>query len=40
MGAFFCNDHTHFETYCAQRIARLVADDIRRKDLPLATYLR
>ncbi|MDX3240396.1 SGNH/GDSL hydrolase family protein [Streptomyces sp. ME18-1-4] len=40
LGAFFCNDHTHFETYGAQRIARLVADDIRRKDLPLATYLR
>ncbi|WP_234311994.1 hypothetical protein [Streptomyces griseus] len=40
LGAFFCNDHTHFETYGAQRIAPLVADDIRRKNLPLATYLR
>ncbi|MBZ3900073.1 SGNH/GDSL hydrolase family protein [Streptomyces griseiscabiei] len=39
LGAFFCNDHTHFETYGAQQIARLVADDIRRKSLPLAAHL-
>jgi lysophospholipase L1-like esterase len=40
VGAFFCNDHTHFETYGAQRIAGLVAEDVRRQNLPLATYLR
>lgn len=39
VGQFFCNDHTHFETYGAQQIARLVAGDIRRQNLPLATYL-
>ncbi|MET7698947.1 SGNH/GDSL hydrolase family protein [Streptomyces sp. NPDC005485] len=40
LGDFFCNDHTHFEAYGAQRIARLVADDVRHKNLPLALYLR
>ena len=40
VGAFFCNDHTHFETYGAQRIAGLVADDVRRQNLPLAAHLR
>ncbi|MFG2577220.1 GDSL-type esterase/lipase family protein [Streptomyces sp. NPDC048481] len=40
LGAFFCNDHTHFETYGAQQIARLVAGDVRRQNLPLAAYLR
>jgi hypothetical protein len=25
LGAFFCNDHTHFETYGAQQIVVLVA---------------
>jgi lysophospholipase L1-like esterase len=40
VGAFFCNDHTHFETYGAQRIAGLVAGDVRRQNLPLAAYLR
>jgi hypothetical protein len=37
---FFCNDHTHFETYGAQRIARLVADGLRSMAIPLASYLR
>ncbi|MEU0060497.1 GDSL-type esterase/lipase family protein [Streptomyces sp. NPDC006334] len=40
VGAFFCNDHTHFEAYGAQRIAGLVAGDVRRQNLPLAAYLR
>ncbi|KJK34616.1 carbohydrate esterase [Streptomyces variegatus] len=40
VGAFFCNDRTHFETYGAQRIAGLVAGDVRRQNLALATYLR
>ncbi|MFF5313044.1 GDSL-type esterase/lipase family protein [Streptomyces massasporeus] len=39
VGAFFCNDHTHFETYGAQRIAGLVAGDVRRQNLPLAGHL-
>lgn len=40
VGRFFCNDHTHFETYGAQQIAGLVAGDVRRQNLPLAAYLR
>ncbi|MFD0395080.1 hypothetical protein ACFQ3Z_34260 [Streptomyces nogalater] len=40
VGAFFCDDHTHFETYGAQRVAGLVATDIRRQNLPLATHLK
>ncbi|MDG4858005.1 GDSL-type esterase/lipase family protein [Streptomyces sp. T-3] len=39
VGAFFCNDHTHFETYGAQQTAGLVAGDVRRQNLPLAAYL-
>jgi lysophospholipase L1-like esterase len=40
VGAFFCNDHTHFETYGAQQVAGLVAGEVRRQNLPLASYLR
>jgi lysophospholipase L1-like esterase len=40
VGAFFCDDRTHFETYGAQRIAGLVAGDVRRQNMPLAAYLR
>ncbi|MER8224291.1 GDSL-type esterase/lipase family protein [Streptomyces sp. NPDC094143] len=40
VGAFFCNDRTHFETHGAQRIAGLVAGDVRRQNLPLAAYLK
>jgi lysophospholipase L1-like esterase len=40
LGAFFCNDHTHFETYGAQQIAKLVASALREQNIPLATYLR
>ncbi|GAB2728878.1 SGNH/GDSL hydrolase family protein [Streptomyces bullii] len=39
VGAFFCNDRTHFETYGAQRVAGLVAGDVRRQNLRLAAYL-
>ena len=39
LGTFFCNDHTHFDTYGAQRVAGLVAGDVRRQNLPLAAYL-
>ncbi|MDX3386976.1 GDSL-type esterase/lipase family protein [Streptomyces niveiscabiei] len=40
LGTFFCDDHTHFDTYGAQRVAGLVAGDVRRQNLPLAGYLR
>jgi lysophospholipase L1-like esterase len=40
LGAFFCNDHTHFETGGAQQIARLVAGALRTQNIPLAAYLR
>jgi len=40
VGAFFCNDHTHFETYGAQQIAKLVATALRTQNIPLATYLK
>jgi lysophospholipase L1-like esterase len=40
VGAFFCNDHTHFETAGAQQIARLVAQALRDQGSPLAGYLR
>ncbi|GAA2532680.1 hypothetical protein Ahu01nite_096610 [Winogradskya humida] len=39
VGAFFCNDHTHFETYGAQQIAVLVAGAVRAQNIPLAAYL-
>jgi lysophospholipase L1-like esterase len=39
VGAFFCNDHTHFETYGAQQIAALVAGALRTQNIPLASYL-
>ncbi|MDX3128766.1 GDSL-type esterase/lipase family protein [Streptomyces europaeiscabiei] len=40
VGAFFCNDHTHFESYGARQVATLVAGDVRRQNLPLAAYLK
>ena len=40
LGAFFCNDHTHFETYGAQQIAALVAGALRSQNIPLAAYLK
>jgi lysophospholipase L1-like esterase len=40
VGAFFCNDHTHFEAYGAQQIAKLVAGALRTQGIPLAAYLK
>jgi lysophospholipase L1-like esterase len=40
VGAFFCNDHTHFETAGAVQIAKLVATAIRNQNLALAAYLK
>ncbi|MEU7924062.1 cellulose binding domain-containing protein [Micromonospora sp. NPDC049801] len=40
VGAFFCNDHTHFETAGARQIAGLVATALRAQNIPLAAYLR
>lgn len=40
VGAFFCNDHTHFETPGAEAIAQLVADALRQQAIPLHSYLR
>jgi lysophospholipase L1-like esterase len=38
-GAFFCNDHTHFEISGAKSIAKLVSEAIRNQNLSLAAYL-
>ncbi|WP_220502748.1 cellulose binding domain-containing protein [Microbispora sp. H10885] len=40
VGAFFANDHTHFEAYGARQIAGLVAGAVRDQRLGLAAYLR
>ena len=40
VGAFFCNDHTHFETYGAKQIATLVANALRTQNIALAAYLK
>ncbi|WP_435205716.1 cellulose binding domain-containing protein [Micromonospora sp. bgisy143] len=40
VGAFFCNDHTHFEVAGARQIAGLVATALRAQNIPLAAYLR
>jgi lysophospholipase L1-like esterase len=39
VGQYFCNDHTHFEAYGAQRIAGLVAGALRSQNIPLAGSL-
>jgi lysophospholipase L1-like esterase len=39
VGAFFCQDHTHFESSGAEEIAQLVAKAITDAQLPLARYL-
>jgi lysophospholipase L1-like esterase len=39
-GAFFCNDHTHFETAGAIQIAKLVATAVRNQKLDLTGYLK
>ena len=40
VGAFFCDDHTHFEAAGAQQIAGLIAAALREQSIPLASYLR
>jgi lysophospholipase L1-like esterase len=39
VGAFFCQDHTHFESSGAEEIAKLVAKAVSDAELPLARYL-
>jgi lysophospholipase L1-like esterase len=38
LGAFFCQDHTHFEAAGAKQIAELVAGALEGKAAPLAKY--
>jgi lysophospholipase L1-like esterase len=40
VGAFFCNDHTHFEAAGAKQIAALIATALREQNIPLAAYLK
>ncbi|MBL7253031.1 cellulose binding domain-containing protein [Paractinoplanes lichenicola] len=40
VGAFFCNDHTHFEAAGANQIAGLIATALREQNIGLAAYLR
>lgn len=40
LGAFFCNDHTHFEAAGAAQIAKLVAEALGTGAPGLAAYLR
>ena len=40
VGAFFCDDHTHFDTKGAGQIAELVAEALREQSLGLASYLK
>jgi lysophospholipase L1-like esterase len=40
VGAFFCDDHTHFDRAGAERIAELVAAAVAMQDLGLAAYLK
>jgi lysophospholipase L1-like esterase len=40
VGAFFCDDHTHFDTPGALQIAGLVAHGVRDQKLGLAAYLQ
>jgi lysophospholipase L1-like esterase len=40
VGAFFCNDHTHFEAAGARQIAAVVASALRNQGIPVASYLR
>ncbi|KOV90205.1 carbohydrate esterase [Nocardia sp. NRRL S-836] len=40
VGAFFCNDHTHFEAAGARQIAGVVAKALRDQRIPLSAYLR
>jgi hypothetical protein len=40
VGAFFCNDHTHFEAAGARQIAAVVANAVRSQQIPLAAYFK
>ena len=40
VGEFFCDDHTHFDTPGAVRIAEVVADALREQGIGLAAYLK
>jgi lysophospholipase L1-like esterase len=40
VGAFFCNDHTHFEAAGALQIARVVAKALRDQRISLAGHLK
>lgn len=40
VGAFFCNDHTHFEAAGAQQIARVVSKALRDQKISLASHLK
>ncbi|MEV0238080.1 SGNH/GDSL hydrolase family protein, partial [Nonomuraea sp. NPDC050786] len=40
VGAFFADDHTHFEAAGARQIAGLVTKAVRDQQLPLTAYLR
>jgi lysophospholipase L1-like esterase len=40
VGAFFCNDHTHFEAAGAGQIASVVAKALRDQKIALASYLK
>ena len=40
VGAFFCDDHTHFDTGGAKDIGNLVVQGVRDLNLPLAQHLR
>jgi lysophospholipase L1-like esterase len=40
VGAFFCDDHTHFDTPGAVQIATLVAQAVKTQKLGLARYLQ
>jgi lysophospholipase L1-like esterase len=40
VGAFFCNDHTHFEAAGARQVAGVVAKALRDQQIPLASYLK
>ncbi|TDU87978.1 lysophospholipase L1-like esterase [Kribbella voronezhensis] len=40
VGAFFCNDHTHFEAAGARQIAGVVAKALRDQQIPLSAYLK
>lgn len=40
VGAFFCNDHTHFDTAGAKQIAQVVAKAVKDQDIPLESYVK